>query len=220
MNLEKNETQEVKKSYDFYDFIEMVVIAAGLVLLIFTLGIRLCRVDGSSMYPTLENDQMLLISDLGYSPKNGDVIVFHQSNNPNENLNKPLVKRVIAVGGQSVRLDYILNKNEEADTYHISMTVYVSDDAVFDESDILEEKKIDYTALDSSRVPNYINNSIDFYEQGITQTKTYTVPEGMLFVMGDNRYDSNDSRLEVGFVDEECVLGKVIVRLSPFGKVE
>jgi signal peptidase I len=100
------------------------------------------------------------------------------------------------------------------------MTVYVSDDKIFDSSDILNENYIDYKMLDSQGAMLYVNNATDFFENGETQTQTYTVPEGMLFVMGDNRYDSNDSRLDVGFVAEEYVLGKIVVRLSPFGKVE
>ena len=43
------------------------------------------------------------------------------------------------------------------------------------------------------------------------------VQEGHYFLMGDNRNNSNDSRYaEIGFVDSRCVLGKVILRLSPF----
>ena len=45
-----------------------------------------------------------------------------------------------------------------------------------------------------------------------------TVPEGCLFVMGDNRNDSLDSRFRtIGFIDERYVLGVAQVRLFPFG---
>ena len=218
MNNETNATKTAKKAYEIFDFIEIVVIAACIVLLLFNLGIRLCKVDGSSMCNTLENGQMLLTSDLAYTPKSGDIIVFHQSNNPREFLNKPLVKRVIAVGGQYVRTDYILNETD--DGAYVSMKVYVSNDENFDELDVIEEDYIDFTSLDSVRASSYVNNALDLFENGTVQTKTYAVPEGMLFVMGDNRYESNDSRLDVGYVDEKCVLGKVILRISPFGTVK
>jgi len=59
-------------------------------------------------------------------------------------------------------------------------------------------------------------------EQGMSgEMEEITVEEGKLFVMGDNRYVSQDSRSPaVGQIDEDTVLGKVVLRIFPFNSIE
>ena len=184
-----------------YDAVELFVIAICIVILFFSFGARLCRVDGDSMLRTLHDGEMLVVSDIAYTPKQGDIVVFHQTHATNSRLNEAIVKRVIATEGQYVYVDY--------DTAE----VYVSDDKYFDESDIITE---DYDYIDNSQGvitdPYYSRN------------KTYFVPEGCVFVLGDNRNNSLDSRSgEIGTVDVRRILGRVIFKLpsqfkSPFQK--
>ncbi len=177
-----------------YDFAEMLVVAIVIVFLLFMTALRPCRVDGSSMNNTLEHGEMLLISDLFYTPKQGDIVVFHQTSEVDLRFNEPIVKRVIAVGGQFVKIDTELGK------------VYVSDDDSFSEDEVLKE---DYIYLDRG----YWEDHYDISD------KVTKVPVGSVFVMGDNRNNSADSRFEIiGTVDVRRILGKVILRLTPFDK--
>ncbi len=174
-----------------FDIFELFVIAICIVILFFTFGARLCRVNGDSMLQTLHHSEMLVVSDFAYTPKQGDIVVFHQTHETNARLNEPIVKRVIATEGQHVYIDFA------------TAEVYVSDDDAFDESDIIEE---DYDYIDNSQgvitEPYYARN------------KTYVVPDGCVFVLGDNRNNSLDSRsYEIGMVDERRILGRVIFKL-------
>jgi len=170
------------------DIFDVVIKSLITILLLITFVFRMCTVVGDSMMNTLYEGEQLIISNLFYSPKEGDIIVFHQTGTYNE----PIVKRVIATGDKWIKIDYD------------NCITYVSDDSVFDESDIIDESS--YTYFDIGR-----------YE--LSGTYEVYVPKGYLFVMGDNRNNSSDSRFaQIGLVDERTVLGKVIIRLLPAEK--
>lgn len=202
---------KAKKSLirEIFDYAEIFVIAACAVLLMFNLSIRLCRVDGSSMSPTLSDSQLLISSDLFYTPHTGDIVIFHQDYNENASFNKPLVKRVIATGGQYYRIEYLSAEDVGGYSY-VKMSVYVGDSADLNDGDLLEEDYIDYKVAYANKRLSPVPGTV----------LTGFVPEGQVFVMGDNRYNSNDSRFDVGLVDERCILGKAIFSLNPFGGVE
>ncbi len=179
-----------------FDVVEMFAFSVLAVLIIFTFGVRLCRVDGESMENTLQNGENLLLYSFAYTPKQDDIIVFHLTR-PEVRMEKTLVKRVIATGGQELKIDF-----KEA-------KIYVDGIEYADSHAILKNPNNIYSmhTLDMEQYR-------DDYANGVL---TVTVPEGQLFVMGDNRNNSKDSRSgDVGFVDERCVLGKAILRLFPF----
>ena len=173
---------------NIFEWIEMVVLSACLILLIFTFVVRPARVDGNSMQDTLHNGEMLIISDIAYKPKRGDILVFQKINSTHPD---PIVKRVIATEGETVDIDL--------DTWTVTVTDADGNAKVLEES---------YRKLAT--------------DARVTSNLEYPVKvgEGQLFVMGDNRNHSLDSRSsQIGLVDENEVIGKVLFRFFPLNKI-
>ncbi len=104
--------KEPKEKTDVFDFVEMLVLSVAFVILLFTFGVRNVFVDGLSMYPTLDNKDLLLITDV-VDYDYGDIIVFIPDGNretTNPKLQKPFIKRAIAFEGDVVEVDYINNR--------------------------------------------------------------------------------------------------------------
>lgn len=184
-----------------FDIFEMFVLSLFAVFMLFTFVIRLCKVDGTSMVSTLYNGESLLVTDLAYTPKQDDIIVFHLTN-PDTGMQKTLVKRVIATGGQELVINFTTNE----------ITV---------DGKIYADTHASFFRKNGTLMTGYSDAAIPRNHDGYTvvdgnELLVLTVPENHLFVMGDNRNLSNDSRNpDISFIDVRCVLGKVVARLSP-----
>jgi signal peptidase I len=160
---------------------ELFVFTLLAVMIITTFFFRHSVVKGDSMKNTLYDGEHLIISDFFYTPERGDIIVCQDYT---AELNTPIIKRVIAVGGDEIRIT--------------TTAVYVN-------GEMLKE---DYVYID------------DYAKPYRYTPMRLTVPEGEVFVMGDHRNDSMDSRYltELGTVSEDAILGKVLLRFYPFSK--
>ena len=176
----RKETKEEQKipGRDLYEWVQALVCSVLAVVVIFAFGVRLIGVDGHSMVPTLQHgDRLLVLNSMFYDDyQYGDIVILTKETF----LSAPIVKRVIAVGGQTVDIDFE------------SGSVYV-------DGKLLNEPYI---------------NELTFQEEGVEFP--VVVPEGSIFVMGDNRNHSDDSRnSRLGTVDTRYVIGKAVFLAFP-----
>ncbi len=161
-----------------YEWLDSPVYAVLLIFIIFTFFVRVVGVNGESMMPTLKHGDWLTVSAVTTEVERGDIVVVTQPNA----INEPLIKRVIAKGGDTINIDFSTG------------TVTVNG----------EVQNEPYIAELTARKGDFKGETV--------------IPEGMLFVMGDNRNNSLDSRFDtIGLIDERYVLGVAQVRIFPLG---
>ncbi|MBQ1546325.1 MAG: signal peptidase I [Clostridia bacterium] len=164
---------------NLYDWTSAFLFALILVVMIMTFCFRLVDVDGDSMLQTLQNGNKIIVTGLNYEPQVGDIVVIAHG----AELDKALVKRVIAVGGQTVDIN--------------SETGDVIVDGIVIKEDYINGKT---TKIGNTEFP-------------------LEVEDGTVFVLGDNRPISKDSRFtDVGLIDNDAIIGKVQFRIYPFNK--
>lgn len=171
-----------------YEWLEIFCVAIALMLVVFMFVFRIVQVDGHSMNNTLKHGDRLIISHAFYTPKAGDIVVIVTDGG--KYATTPLIKRIIATEGQTVELDTV------------NWKVYIT------ETDGTRHE------LDESVYDSLIKRDSRDMEHGIVQYP-YTVPEGCVFVMGDNRNASDDSR-NLGAISVENIVGRVLFRIVPF----
>ena len=180
-NLEQNDGGEVTERIpgrEAYEWARSLVAAVLIITLVFTFAVRMMGVSGPSMIPTLQDGDRLIVINAALcgTYRVGDIVIARKESFDE----KPIVKRVIATGGQTVDIDFDLGR------------VYV-------DGALLEEEYI---------------NDLTYLEEGTEFP--LTVPEGSVFLMGDNRNHSSDSRDErLGPVDERLIIGKAVFLLFP-----
>ncbi len=169
------------------------VIASALIIVVILFGFvfRVAVISGDSMKNTLYGGDVVVITNLNYTPQEGDIVVVSRNaENSPESMreeNGPIIKRVIATEFQVVNIDFETG------------TVYV-----------------DNTPINE---PYISTPTVDQYDVQFP----VTVPEGCIFVLGDNRgvsLDSRNSRIgDGGMIDTRYVLGHAVYRVFPFNRM-
>ncbi|MEG1886973.1 MAG: signal peptidase I [Oscillospiraceae bacterium] len=171
--------------HEIYEWVDCIVVAVVFVVLLFTFVFRIVGIIGPSMKDTLHENDKIIISNFMYEPEQGDIVVISRNytNDHGYAYEEPIIKRVIAVEGQTVDIDF--DKG----------IVYV-----------------DGSTLDEPYTRTLTTNRYDV-------VFPVRIGENQVFVLGDNRLESLDSRsTRIGIVDKRYVLGKAVFRIYPFNK--
>lgn len=184
------------------DVVLNIVIIVAVVVAIRTFLVSPFQVDGSSMESTLQDGEYIVINKLAYhlgTPQRGDVAVLR----PPTNEKKHYVKRVIGIPGDTVSIhDGFVYITKEGET---------------------TEAQLDEPYLNNL---NYGHTYRHPQQEQSDDRVEYVVPEGMYFVLGDNRQNSSDSRSfasrgsESAFVPEENIQGRVWLIALPISKIQ
>lgn len=159
-------------------------------------------VQGTSMQPTLENNERLYSVRIK-KPKRNDIVVINAPDRP-----KSLyIKRVIGMPG-----DTVSSKNDK---------LYVNGKAIAEPylNHKFSRDEINKWASQQGLDPSSIKFTNDFNIKTLSSTKSAKVPAGKYFVMGDNRLVSHDSR-DFGFVDKSKIQSVVVWRYWPLNRMK
>ncbi|MCI7759844.1 MAG: signal peptidase I [[Eubacterium] saphenum] len=193
-NTEKSKDSDGEKARPFSDVLSWVnnVIVAVVAMLFLNLFVfRSITVDGPSMNDTLLDKDKVLITNLFYEPSFRDIVVIQADK---------LVNGNTKMYGEAIIKRVI---GVAGDTIRINF----EKGEVYRNGELLEEDYI--KELTKRRYNGWLESNVD-----------YVVPENCVFVMGDNRNVSNDSRNldDIGFVDKNLIMGRAFVRVLPISQ--
>ncbi|TVX93998.1 signal peptidase I [Paenibacillus agilis] len=186
------QSAQPRRKNELVEWIKAIAVAVTLVVLVRWLLFAPFIVDGPSMEPNFYTGERLIVNKILYEfrePKRGEVVVFHV---PDEK--RDLIKRVIGVAGDTIE--------------------YRGDD-LFVNGKKVEEPYIQEAIAEAKKQGGTYNNS-DFPNEMRTENK---VPEGHIFVMGDHRDNSTDSRV-LGFIPLSEVIGRADVIFWPLNQMK
>ena len=191
-NIKENEPEKPGKPFsDVLDWTSCFVYAIAIVLALNLFCFRSITVTGSSMNDTLSDKDRVIATNFMYTPEYGDIVIVEADK--------------LHLHGTSIFGETIIKRviAKAGDTIRIDFV----DGIVYRNGEELKE--------------DYIKEPIrDHYQGWMESNREYVVPDNCVFVMGDNRNKSNDSRnmLDVGFIDTNYIMGKAFVRYAPFSK--
>lgn len=189
-NPEQPEEQKTNGFAEALDWVGSLVYAILAVIVLNIFVFRSITVDGDSMNNTLKNQDRVIATNFCYTPQHGDIVV--------------------------VQADAILNQNGTFGEPIIKRVIGVEGDVIrFDFDNGIVYRNGEALSEDYIKELTYYNRWLDAVS-GVD----YVVPEGCVYVMGDNRNNSKDSREhdEVGMVDVDLIMGKAILRIYPLDK--
>ncbi|MEZ5297815.1 MAG: signal peptidase I [Ilumatobacteraceae bacterium] len=171
----------------FFDWVVVVGVALLVAILVRTFLLAHFVVDGQSMYSTLSPGDRVFVNKMSYKlhdPGRGDVVVLHEISGAIE---RDLIKRVIALPGEEIRM--------------ADCVVWIDTDP----TDDVPAQRLDEPYLDPTVVtPGNCGSSIE----------PLVIPDDTVFVMGDNRPGSHDSRA-LGPVSYDDLVGRAFVVFWP-----
>ena len=178
----------------------LIVLAFALALLLKTFVVQAFYIPSGSMEPTLMPGDRVLVEKVLYHPSHGDIIVF-QDPHPGPEPDRGLV------GGFLHWLSQGLGFSQPVDEDFIKRVIGLPGDTV--------ELRHGKLFVNGHSVPEpYLHGEPDLRDYG-----PKNVPAGSMFVLGDNRLNSNDSRFGLGFVPEDRVIGRAFVLIWPPSRI-
>lgn len=181
----------------------LLLIAFGLAFLLRTFVVQVFFIPSESMVPTLQVDDRIVVEKLSYlfdGPARGDVVVF-AGEEGFPTAHESGVQRVVRGVGQFLGVVPVDARDL------VKRVIGLPGDTV---------------ELEGGRVSVNGVPLDEPYAQLDEDGGSFTVPEGQIFVLGDNRANSADSRSSLGFVDLDNVVGRAVLRIWPvdrFGTV-